>query len=59
MPGYHPEFEPDFEEDRDQQPQEKPKPKAHASVTTTPIGEKGIAQVGESGDCEDGGILRV
>lgn len=29
------------------------------SVPTTPIGDKGIAQAGESPDCEDGGILRI
>lgn len=38
---------------------QKPETKVDASVTTIPIGEKGVAQVGEGKGCEDGGILRI
>ena len=62
MPGYHPEFEPDFQFEEDQpkpRPADEAVPKPRSDITTISIGEKGIAQVGESEDCEDGGILRI
>lgn len=69
MPGYHPEWQPGYKfEDEEgsakqgpaaQQAEAVSKQEPPRQISTTSIGEKGVAQVGESDDCEDGGILRI
>ena len=72
MPGYHADFQPDFREEDDEEgavhekpielkASESPAPPPNPTepVTTTWFGERAIIQVGDSADCEDGGIIRL